>query len=287
MAEANQQVTDSVRVRIPFCGFIPILNVYGPIRSFIPKARVVDLIRSGYEVQIMNPSACPEFAEQLKSYYELLANKKLVEAQQIAKNIIYADNPVARALAEAKAKETEINKSGKGPNNTPIIQAGNAILDAAIANARAAENAQSGNIPGAQANADLQNQLNNIGNGPDAELQNNFLNPQGIQSPEGAPIDLTKLPENGNPGVVTEDMIKSELPGAPGDADIPPQTQQSSEIPPQSEVKIPEVLLPESVENAATAKASKEKPEGIPGTDSKEIPATKQSGGIGKIFGKK
>ncbi len=283
----NQQVTDSVRVRIPFCGFIPILNVYGPIRSFIPKARVVDLIRSGYEVQIMNPSACPEFAEQLKSYYALLADKKLVEAQKIAQNIIYADNPVAKALAEAKAKEAALKTSTGGKNETPIIQAGNAILDAAIANARAAENVQSGNIPGTQGNADLQNQLNNIGNGPDAELQNNFLNPQGIQSPAAdTQIDLTRLPENGTPNVVTEEMIKSELPGAPEDANIP-DGSQISEIPPQSEIKIPDVLLPESIESVANAQTSSIKNEGRPDAESKEIPASKQSGGLGKIFGKK
>ena len=63
MADANEKF---VYVRLNYTGYIPVLNVSGPIRaSWVSKEHVKELIRAGYDVEFINPAACPEFAKQI------------------------------------------------------------------------------------------------------------------------------------------------------------------------------------------------------------------------------
>lgn len=84
MTEANDFSLTHVYVRLNFSGYIPPLDVYGPIRaSWVEKEKVKELIRSGYDVELINSSACPEFASQLSEYRKLLAEKDYIGAKAV------------------------------------------------------------------------------------------------------------------------------------------------------------------------------------------------------------
>lgn len=84
MSIKNNKADNFVYVKVPYCGFIPVLNVRGPIRaSYISKENIQKLIRGGYDVEFINKNAFPEFQEQMAKYKKACEAKDYVGAKAI------------------------------------------------------------------------------------------------------------------------------------------------------------------------------------------------------------
>jgi hypothetical protein len=117
MAAPKKQTTDSVYVRIPYCGFIPILQAPGPVKSFVKKDDILALVRNGYEVIIVNPASCPEFAKALSDYYAYIKANDIAKAREIAISAMLYDNPITKIAKEAQKNASSIpHKAGSVPN---------------------------------------------------------------------------------------------------------------------------------------------------------------------------
>jgi len=171
-----------VRVKIAFSGFIAPINAYGPCKPYISKEQCCELIRCGFGIELMYPSQTPEFAEELKKYYDLIQQKKVADAAKIAQEIRYTDNAVEKAMRDAQLKEEELrNKNnGAGPIQTPEqgnkIEMALAQSDAAaqLLNSEQTQNDQ-------QRTQEMQEQLDSIVTDPNnpIEGENGILHPQG------------------------------------------------------------------------------------------------------------
>lgn len=84
MAEAN--AAKQVYVRVDYNGYIPILNVHGPVRgNWIDKEKIKELIRAGYRVIFLNRDACPEFCKQMDLYRDYVEKKDYINADKVLK----------------------------------------------------------------------------------------------------------------------------------------------------------------------------------------------------------
>ena len=123
MADANEKF---VYVRLNYTGYIPVLNVNGPIRaSWVAKKQVKELIRAGYDVEFINPDACPEFAKQIAEYRKYIEAKDYVGAKGVF-NTSLDKNPnsvVEQAINAAEGATVE-------GQTVPDVPAGDAVADA-------------------------------------------------------------------------------------------------------------------------------------------------------------
>lgn len=147
-----------VYVRLNFSGYIPPLNAYGPIKaSWVEKEKVKELIRSGYDVELINRAACPEFAKQLDAYRKALAAKDYVGAKAAFTSSLDRDPNSAtetalrnaEALAGIKSPLEDANAAAtQNPVDTGTSSPVNSSLDAAVQQSLAAvgESVESGNV---------------------------------------------------------------------------------------------------------------------------------------------
>lgn len=108
-----------IYVRIPYTGFIPPINKTGPLKCFLSKNDIIALIQTRYDVRILNPSSCPEFAEQLISYHAAIKASEYAKAQETIKRMGLYNNPISEVIRNADAANGSItpNKSGGGMSN--------------------------------------------------------------------------------------------------------------------------------------------------------------------------
>jgi hypothetical protein len=121
MADLNN-VKDCIYVRIPYYGFIPELNIAGPINSaFIPKEKIVELIKNGYKIDILNKTKYADFIKQLDLYYKAIKAKNFEEMKNIQLEIFKtggSKSVVKKALDVTntpKAPEPKLAEFGSGP----------------------------------------------------------------------------------------------------------------------------------------------------------------------------
>lgn len=146
-----------VYVRLNFSGYIPPLNAYGPIKaSWVKKEKVKELIRSGYDVELINRAACPEFAKQLDAYRKALAEKDYVGAKAAFTSSLDRDPNSAtetalrnaEALAGIRSPLEDANAAAaQNPVDTGTSSPVSGSLDAAVQQSLAAvgESVESGN----------------------------------------------------------------------------------------------------------------------------------------------
>jgi hypothetical protein len=176
---------EKIYVRVPYAGYIPPVNLTGPFKCFLPKSSIVALIQSRYEVIILNPSSCPEFAVQLKEYHAFIKNNEYQRAQELAGKMRLANNPIADVIRDSKQQEG--TTTPVGPN----------LTEQAIAEANRIA-AQNGLIPpnpnDIQRDQQYQTDLNNLGKGPDGETPPPPVPPFPVDPLTGQPI-ITPDPE--------------------------------------------------------------------------------------------
>lgn len=118
-----------VYVRLNYTGYIPVLNVNGPIRSsWVKKEQVKELIRAGYDVEFLNPKSCPEFYKQIQEYRKYVEAKDYVGAKRVFATSL-DKNP--NSVVEQAINASE-GKTVEGEQTTQVIPpAGNdAVVDA-------------------------------------------------------------------------------------------------------------------------------------------------------------
>jgi hypothetical protein len=188
---------EKIYVRVPFAGFIAPINQTGPLKCFLAKKDIIALIQSRYEVVILNPASCPEFAEQLVQYHEFIKVKNFQKAQELAAEMRNINHPMAQASREAAAQFA----------NTANLGTGSTLAEQALLEAKKREE-ELGLIPSTDPNApppiapnadQYQNELNRLGTGPDGET---LPNPP-------SPFDQPPFPEGTIP------------PDGTGDLDVP------------------------------------------------------------------
>ena len=179
MAQAAKPET--LRVRIPFVGFIPCLNIYGPTTSFITKEACIELIRLGYEIQIQNRKIYPELVALLDQYHASIKAQEFIKAQQIADTIKFRNNPNADIIKNANRDIEKLRKSGQlAAGNTPDT---NTVVARALQAADNAQNIALQNAGNQERKQDYQNQLNNL---EDLTTANQLVSP--IYTPPATPI---------------------------------------------------------------------------------------------------
>ena len=129
MADANEKF---VYVRLNYTGYIPVLNVSGPIRaSWVSKEHVKELIRAGYDVEFINPAACPEFAKQIAEYRKYIEAKDYVGAKGVFSTSL--DKNPNSAVEQAIAASEGNNVAGAtttAPTSDGSNATGDAVADA-------------------------------------------------------------------------------------------------------------------------------------------------------------
>jgi hypothetical protein len=257
---AVKQDMNQIFVRVAFSGFIPECNCYGPLKTFVAKDKIISMIKSGYDVTIMNPSVCPEFCEQLKLFYEALKAKRIQEQNELIQRMLIADNPMAKAAAEAKKKQEELAKQGVGVTSN----GGNPTIEAALAQADK-QMQQAGIVaptPDEIARQkDYSNQLDQLGGavGADVDFDKatdlsgdpNFAtgpNMEGVILPEGnSTIEAALAQADAKQGIVNEEKKEDDVPSAI----LPPVVEQQAEATAAASADDFEIPEPDADDNFA------------------------------------
>lgn len=176
-----------VYARLNFSGYIAPLNVNGPVRaSWLKKEMVKELIRAGYDVELLNSDACPEFAAQLDAYRKALADKDYVGAKAAFQSSLDRDPNSATEAAIAAAQNTgtspfngEVDPKEWAPVNSQTSGPADNPLEDAVASSlkSVGESASNGNVGTGdilngvqpQSSSEYDEEMNNLGNGVEAE----------------------------------------------------------------------------------------------------------------------
>ena len=88
----NNDFIDKVYVSVSYIGYIPELKVVGPFKSFISIDQLKMLIDNDYDVVLVNPNACPEFAKQYEEFKVQKVQEDAKKAEIKIKSIL-DENP--------------------------------------------------------------------------------------------------------------------------------------------------------------------------------------------------
>lgn len=203
---------DSVYASLNYRGYIPELDLNGPIKgSFISKEKFRELVQKEYDVRLLNPAVCPEFAAQMEEYRAAVRNN------EHAKAALIAARPFTGGVKSVADEISNKLKVGEFDNIAANAASAGSVVDDGVKAAINAINQGTDGVPaqaGENAYGDQMNVLNSADDAVNEKLDLSIpeLPGTGAASPEfdasapdmsGAPqfedLGNPEIPENDTP----------------------------------------------------------------------------------------